>query len=418
MIRQEQKGRSQPLREREYMPLHGIKIVTCEALLALPFGTQLLSDFGADVISVEQAAYREDSDTRWRLRTGRHKRRIAVNLRDSRGQEIVRRLAARADVFAENFRPGVVEKYKLGYEGLSALNPRLIYVSVSGFGHREVLESPLLDLASYGPIGEAIGGVAHSIGAPHEGAQAIALGDIVTTLFATIGTLIALRDRDRTGTGQYVDMSMADSLLALNERSILLHALSRLQGASDRGRAREEPLMTGWGSYDLTARDGRFVIVLIESSHWSKFSDVLDHPEWVVDPRIIDKSTRKAALAEHVVPVVSEWARRKSKFEIARLFQEAGLAAAPVLTPEDILVEPHFAARRMLVDVVDELGAHLKVVGNPVKLSKIEANRKEETARIAAPGEHTVQILQTELGMANDEINALLNVGIVKEGKS
>src|SRR5262249_33780609 len=154
---------------------------------------------------VEHADYRDDPDTRWRLRTGRHKRRIAVNLREPRGQDLVRALASKADAFAENFRPGVMDRYRLGYADLSALNQRLVYLSISGFGHQEVLPTPYKDMASYGPIAEAVSGVTASQG-PRQGAYTIAMGDVITTLFATIGLMVALRGRDRDGRGQYVDL--------------------------------------------------------------------------------------------------------------------------------------------------------------------------------------------------------------------
>lgn len=130
-----------PLRLDGRLPLHGVKVVAAELLVAMPFGTQLFADFGADVIDIEHVSFRDDPDTRWRLRSGRHKRRIAINLRDPRGQEIARSLAASADVFAENYRPGVIEKYGLGYTALSALNPKLVYASMSGFGHQDFLPS-------------------------------------------------------------------------------------------------------------------------------------------------------------------------------------------------------------------------------------------------------------------------------------
>ena len=120
-----------------------MKIIACEQLVAIPFGTQILADLGADVIGIEHATYRADPDTRWRLRTGRNKRRIAINLREIEGQELVRRLAQRADVFAENFRPGILERYGLSYADLSKANPRLVYASMSGYGHRKILESPV-----------------------------------------------------------------------------------------------------------------------------------------------------------------------------------------------------------------------------------------------------------------------------------
>lgn len=401
-----------PLRSQAAQPLHGIKIVSCEAQVALPFGTQILADFGADVIHIEHADYREDSAQRWRLRTGRHKRRIAIDLRNSRGQDIVRQLATRADVFGENFRPGVMDSYKLGYKDLSIVNPKLIYVSVSGFGHEDILASPLRNLACYGPIGEAMGGVADSAGVRAGGNKTMGFGDIVTSIFAMLGVMVALRARDRTGVGQYVDLCLTDCLLATNERAMLMHVLACLQEVAD--GPKEAPMQSGWGIHDVPAKDGRFIVALINFAHWTKFCGVLGHPEWIDDPRLANKGTRKATIEQLVLPAVYKWASGKTKVDCARALQDAELAAAPVLTPEDILKEPHMAARRMLVDVIDEHGESLKVVGNPIKLSRVEANREEAVVHMARPGQHTVEVLKAELAMSTAQIDELLASGVIR----
>ena len=402
------------MREQGALPLHGVRVLACELLVALPFGTQILADLGADVIGIEHYDYRDDTDSRWRLRTGRHKRRISVNLRDPRGQELVRRLAGTIDIFAENYRPGTMDRYGLGYARLSELHPGLVYVSMSGYGHADVLESPLSGNAAYGPIAVAKAGVAHIMGPPPEGTGTLALGDIVSTLFATVGMLAALRDRERTGRGQYVDVSMADSLLTLAERAILIHMLAQPPWSKEPA----EPMPSGWGSFDLQARDGRYVLAIMESAdeaHRSKFCELVGHPEWMADPEIIESSTRRAAVRKKVIPVVNEWAATRSKFEVASLLSESGLAAAPVLTPEETLTEPHFRARKMFEQVIDEYGRETTVVGNPIKLSALEQQRVDVTTRIARPGEHTAQVLAEHLGLSGEQIDELIAEGVVKQ---
>ena len=408
-----------PTRGRSQLPLYGVKAISCEAMVALPFGTQLLADFGADVIVVEHANFRDDVNSRWRLRTGRHKRRVAINLRDPRGQKMVRQLVARADIFAENYRPGVMDKYGLGFKDLGQLNPRLVYVSMSGFGHSDFLASPLSSAASYGPIAEAMGGVAAMLGsATHTGTETLALGDIMSSLFATIGALIALRDRDRTGAGQYVDVSMADSLLALSERSIVIHTLGQLADLEPDG-TRTPPMPSGFGSFDLVARDGRYVLTMLEgarSRQWDEFCRLLGHSEWVDDPGLLNAATARKAFETMVLPVLNEWARTKSKAEVAGIFQAAGVAAAPVLTPAEIVEEPHFAARRMFTNVVDEMGKQVKVVGNPIKLSRIEAEQLQpDGMRIPTPGQDTENVLASELGLSSEEIADLFEAGVIVE---
>jgi formyl-CoA transferase len=399
------------------MPLHGIRVIACEIVVALPFGTQLLSDFGADVIVVEQATYRDDTSSRWRLRTGRHKRRIALNLRDPRGQDMVRRLVADADVFAENYRPGIMDKYGLGFRDLSQVNPRLVYVSMSGFGHTDFLASPLSSAASYGPVAEAMGGVSAMLGAStHTGNEALALGDITSSLFATIGTLIALRDRDRTGLGQYIDISMADSLLALSERSVVMDSLRQIasQGSSD---AAAGQLPSGFGSFDLNACDGRYVIAMLNGSrtgNWVGFCKLLGHPEWIEDTGLTDPASAKKTFERTVLPVLNEWAGIRSKADVADTFQRLGIPAAPVLTPGEIVQDPHFLARRMITDLIDEYGNSVKVAGNPIKLSRVELERPEsEELRIVRPAENTDSVLAGLLGMSSEEIAELVEAGVI-----
>jgi CoA:oxalate CoA-transferase len=414
-----------PRRAQARLPLHGMRVIACELLVALPFGTQLLADFGADVIDVEHYPARSDADSRWRLRTGRHKRRISVNLRTTEGRQIVQQLVAQADVFAENYRPGVIDKYDLGYERLREINPGIVYASMSGFGHQDILPSPLTDLASYGPIGEAMGGVADMLG-PRPGVGSLALGDITSTLFATVGIMVALWDRQRTGQGQYVDIAMADSLLALCERPVLMHLLSKADGLLDSAGSGTvaEPMPSGFGSWNLNTTDGRCTLTMMDSAdsaQWTRFCYAMDHPEWLDDARIWQRETRERAIRDIVRPVVDEWASSRSKFEVARVFREVGLAAAPVLRPHETLREPHFQARRMFTDVIDEDGRRLSVVGNPIKLSRVERALSEspgQPPRIARPGDHTREVLRMDLNMSDQEIDDLAEREVVGISRS
>ncbi|MDF3311472.1 CoA transferase [Rhodococcus sp. T2V] len=396
-------------------PLTGVRVIACEAIMALPFATQMLADFGADVIGIEHIDWRPDSETSaWRLRTGRHKRRIAVNLREESGQEIVRRLIRGADVFASNFRPGVIDRYGLGYEQVRDINPGVVYASLSGFGTRNLLPSPYENVAAFGPIAEATGGVANSMG-HGRGAEALALGDIVSALFAANGIMMALRHRDRTGVGQLVDVAMADSLLALNERAILMHLLAAEQDPTDS----REPAISSYYIYDdVDAGDGRVTIMLSTADHWARFSGLLGHSEWADDPEIADPATRRARVTSIVFPVLQKWARGLGKKEAGRQLQQAGLPAAAVLLPPDILEDPHYAAREMLIPTRDADGVVRPMIGSPIKLSSMvrDPQRSAEIS-IATPGQHTREILSDELHLSEEQIDELLRRNVVRDSR-
>lgn len=399
----------------EPKPLEGIRILAIEQLMALPFCTQLLADFGAQVISVESIGYGSYESSRWRERTGRHKQRIQVKLNDARGQELLRRLASSVDVVAENFRPGVMDKYGLGWADMQKVDPALIYVSISGFGHPDFLASPLWGQAAYGPIGEAMSGAMHAIRGQGGLASGMALGDIVSALFATSGILIALRQRDRTGVGQYLDVSMADSLFALAELPFIKHSLSTVVAPRPDGLPTGRSSFVDYPSGVFAASDGEIQLIMMNDLHWEALCRVLGHEEWIDDAGFNDPGTRPSLIREVVLPIFEEWVRARTKVQAAGVLQEAGIAAAPINGPADIEDHAHFQARRMIETVEIEDGLQVKVAGNPIKLSAIEASRGTErpSVPIARPGEHTRSVLEQDFGLTREEIAEFEEQGVV-----
>ena len=393
------------------LPLRGVRILAVEQLMALPFGTQILADLGAEVVAVESVGFTGDDAVPWRERTGRHKRRIQVRLNDPRGQEILRRLAMCFDVFGENFRPGIMDKYQLGYSHLSALNERLIYVSVSGFGHKDFLESPYSDLACYGNIGEAVGGTLHAVRATGGEHTGVASGDITTSLFSIIGLLAALRHRDQTGKGQYVDIAMADSLFAVAELPFYRHMLEREE--RDRRTPAGTPLSYPYGSF--AAADGEFTVMILGDTHWRNFCKMLGREDWLTDSDMAEPATRKIAVAERVLPALKEWAKLLTRAEVVKRMREAGLAAAPVNGPEEIAGDPHFSARRMIETIIRPNGRPISVTGNPVKMSVIERERPADCGptKIERPGESSREILRQELDLSDADLEALGQEGVI-----
>lgn len=395
-------------------PLEGIRILAIEQLMALPFCTQLLADFGAQVISVESIGYGSYESSRWRERTGRHKQRIQVKLNDPDGQALLRRLAASVDVVAENFRPGVMDKYGLGWSDMQKVNPALVYVSISGFGHPDFLASPLWGQAAYGPIGEAMSGAMHAIRGQGGLASGMALGDIVSALFATSGILVALHHRGRTGAGQYLDVSMADSLFALAELPFMKYSLAKVVPPAATGRPAGRSSFVDYPSGVFAASDGEIQLIIMNDLHWDALCRVLGREEWIEDPQLNDSSARPDLIRTVVLPVFEEWVGARTKTEAAGALQEVGIAAAPINGPADIEGHPHFLARRMIDTVEIENGREVKVAGNPIKLSAVEASRDEgERVRIARPGEDTRSVLIEDFGLTAEEISEYERKGVV-----
>ena len=388
-------------------PLSGVRMLCVEQLMALPFGTQLLADMGADVLCIESLDYAGDEAIPWRERTGRHKRRLSINLKDQRGAELVRRLAADMDVFAENFRPGVMTRYGLDYARLSALNQRLIYVSVSGYGHDDIFQSPFSNMAAYGPIGEAMSGITHAIRAGGgAGSLRLALGDIVSSIYAAMGILAALRHRDLTGQGQRVDISMADALLTIGELPVVAAQLAARGNHSQRGLA-NYPIGT------FPTSDGDIILIVLTEVHWASLCRLLGREDWLTDSRFNDPAQRQAVLESEALPVLRAWTGARTKREAADQARGAGLAAAPVNQPDDVLDDPHFAARDMLTSVITPSGMPLRIVGNPIKLSAVETGESPAPLQLAAPGENTFDVLGETLGLSGAELDGLVADGII-----
>ena len=335
-------------------PLDGVRVLAIEQMQALPYATQLLAHLGAEVVKVEPPRTGEagrfsrpavvDEDGRevgaTYLRNNLSKRSITVRPQAGSGRELVRRLIPHFDVVAENFRSGVMEKFGLDYESVAALDPRAIYVSVSGFGHLE--ETPYDGWPAYAPIAEAMAGLYEpnrKEGQPPPVVVAGALGDISSALFAVIGLLSALRQRDRTGVGQHVDISMFDAMVAVSDMPPFMWSM----GAP--------PWMAAAGKFAIcagfAASDGWFVIGVFREHQFERFAELIGHPEWVGDPRFATREGWAQQIEPTIRPALEAWAADKTRLEACRLHGEAGIPAGPNNRPEDLAADrtPSAAAR-------------------------------------------------------------------------
>jgi crotonobetainyl-CoA:carnitine CoA-transferase CaiB-like acyl-CoA transferase len=399
-------------------PLTGVRVLALEQMQALPYATQLLAHLGADVVKVEppgrgesgrlSSPALEDRDGRrvgaTYLRNNLSKRSVAIDLKHRAGRELVLRLAPRFDVVAENMRPGVAERLGLDYAALAEVAPRLVYLSISGFGNTNA--SPYRAWPAYAPVAEAMGGLYEPNrrgDGPPPVVVAGALGDIGTALFGVIGVLAALRHREATGLGQYVDLAMYDAMLAISDMPPFLWSM----GAPASWAAA--------GAIGLCAafraRDGHFVVAVFREHHFERFARTVGHPEWCGDERFATREGWARHTESVIRPAVEAWARHKTKLEASRELAEQGIAAGPSHTAPDLRADPHVAAQGMLLEVPrPDGGDPLLVVGNPIKLSRVAEG---PVRRFPSLGEHTDEVLRESLGLDAAALAALRAEGVI-----
>ncbi|HEY5154009.1 MAG TPA: CaiB/BaiF CoA-transferase family protein [Acidimicrobiales bacterium] len=403
-------------------PLDGVRILAAEQMQALPYATQLLARLGAEVVKVEHPVHGESgrgaqpamSDPDGRsvgatfLRNNLNKRSVGLDLKAPEGQALFRSLIPHFDVVAENFKPGTMARMGLGYEDLAAEFPEMIYVSISGFGNSGTGDgdgSPYDSWPAYAPIVEAMSGIyefKREPGRPPVVAPVGALGDIGTALFGVIGILAALRHRDRTGAGQYVDVAMFDAMVAMTDLVTNFWSMGvRPDGA---GLAL---IMDGF-----EASDGWFIVQVGREHQFAKLAEVVGHPEWVDDPRLATRAGWRAEMETVLRPAIEGWAASRTRLEACGLLSAAGIAAGPCYDAPEVIGDAHVAARHMLVEMprTDGVAEPVLVPGNPVKLSKMAEGPDE---RVPWLGEHTDAVLRTELDLSDAELARLRAAGVI-----
>jgi crotonobetainyl-CoA:carnitine CoA-transferase CaiB-like acyl-CoA transferase len=396
-------------------PLDGIRVLAVEQMQALPYATQVLGRLGADVVKIEPPAGESGRasqpamlDPQGRsvgatfLRNNLGKRSVAIDLKSDAGRELFFRLVPRFDVVAENFKAGTMERLGLGYDAVKAVHPRVVYVSVSGFGSNG---SPYGSWPAYASIVEAMSGIYEYTRRPGEPPRANpvgALGDISSALFATVGILAALRHRDLTGEGQYVDVAMLDATVAMTDIVTNFASLG----------LPSQPYPAPYILDTFRASDGWFVIQLVREHQFERLAETVGHHEWLDDPRLAERAGWGEHLEDVIRPGIEEWAAGLTKLAAAEALMAAGVAAGPCLESHEVMRDPHLAARNMLVSLTRTDGVEQPVLvpGNPVKLSKVP---DEPDERVPWIGEHTVEVLQSDLGLDDEQVAALAEAGII-----
>jgi formyl-CoA transferase len=391
-------------------PLSGLKVVEMGTLIAGPYCARLLAEFGAEVVKVETPGEGDplrkwrklhEGNSLWWYAQARNKKSVAINLKDAEGQAIVRRMAEGADIVVENFRPGTLEKWNLGYDRLRAANPGLVMVRLSGFGQT----GPYRDQPGFGAIGESMGGMRYITGYPDRAPVrvGISIGDSLAAMFGVIGALAALRHRDKSGRGQVVDVALYEAVFAMMESMLPEYAYD--------GSVRERtgaalPGIVPSNTYRCS--DGRYVVIGANAD--SIFKRMMRHigrPDLADDPTLASNDGRVKRTGE-LDRIIGEWAAGVTLDEALALLARAEVPSGRIYSIADIAADPHFAARGMFEKHL--LGDREVVLPGIVpRLSETPGRTRWIGPKL---GEHTDEVL-AGLGLAPGEIEALRGRGVV-----
>lgn len=388
--------------------LHGLRLIEMGQLIAGPFCGQLMADHGADVIKIEPPqvgdAMRQWGRNKpvWWPVIGRNKKSITLNLREKRGQELARKLIDTADFLLENFRPGTIEKWGMGYDSLSQTNPGLIMIRVSGFGQT----GPYAGRAGYGSIGEAMGGMRNLAGDPSTPPSRIGLsiGDSLAATYACLGALMALHHRHVTGRGQVVDSAIYEAVLAMMESTIPEY--------TEAGFVRERtgsilPKVAPSNVYPT--KDGDILIGANQDSVWRRLAAAMGRPELGEDPRFSSHIAR-GEHQEELDALIMAWTQGFASVELLDLLGEHGVPAGKIFKAPDMLEDPHYKAREAVVKVEHPAFKNIYMQNVFPKLSDTPGEVDWPGPELGA---HNEEIYCGALGLSKADLQTLSRDGII-----
>jgi CoA:oxalate CoA-transferase len=400
-------------------PLDGIRVLAFEIQVAGPYCTMMLADQGADVIKVERP---EGGDTArggaprikndkgetqsgYFLRFNRNKRSVTLNLKTDEGRRLFGELAEKSDVLVENFRPGLLDEMGIGYKALSDRNPRLIYACISGFGSMEGYLGPYSKRPAYDIVAQAMGGLLNTCGQAGGPPTwlGVALGDIVSGMNAAYAITLALYQRAQTGRGQYIDISMYDTIIGLAERSVTAYSLTNQ--VLERGR---EPFMAPWGPFEC--QDGWIGVIVATEGDWAKFCQAIERPDLVGHDGATSGPERAANMSGWLGDIINDWFRSQTKAGATTRLLAVGLPIGPVQTAKEIFDDPQVEARRLMIDVVDPILGPVKLVGPVAKMS---SGPEPLTAPAPLLGQHNSEVLTEVLGYTGEQVDQLKADGVL-----
>ena len=392
-------------------PLEGLCVIDLTRVLAGPFCTMVLADMGADVIKVENPRGGDDSRAFGPYKNGlsayfmglnRSKRSITLNLKEERGKEMLKELAAKADILVENYKPGTMRKLGLDYDVLKEINPKLIYAASSGFGQT----GPYSGKAAYDLIVQGLSGFMSITGfdSEHPVKSGSSIADIFAGLFTAIGILSALEHRRKTGEGQMVDVAMLDCMVAILENAIASYDCT---GKSPEPIGNRHRSIAPFAAFPTS--DGQVNICAGNDDLWRRFCDAAGLTEFASDERF-DTNQKRVENYSELEPIIAEQTKQKSTAEWTALLDAVHVPSGAILNVEQVLEDPQVKARKMIVELMHPEAGRLLVPGTPVKFSKTPAGISGPAPSL---GEHNAKIYGELLGIAASELEQLKKDGVI-----
>ena len=384
--------------------LKGLKVLDFTRVYSGPYCTMLLADMGAEVIKVEAMGKGDDTRSFAPIKDGasgyytylnRNKRSVTLNLKSEAGKKAALELAAWADVIVENFSAGTIGKLGLGYEDVKKVNPEIIFASLSGFGQY----GPYKDKLAYDAIAQAMGGLTALSGQPEKPTKVTpALSDAITGIHMAFAVMTAAYHKLRTGKGQLVDVAMMDTVFSVLEGSVVIRTLLG-----------ENPQRLGNASqiavpYDVyKAKDGDIAIGCPNDSLFAKLAKVMEREDLLTDERY-STNMKRVENRNDLDAIITAWCQERNKLDIEAMLNVARIPSAPIKTMDELIDDPHIAARGMLIEQEDPILGKVKYPGNPIKLSETPAVFARSAPQL---GEHNAEVLAEVLGYSADVIAAM-----------
>ncbi|OLU31157.1 CoA transferase [Pseudomonas sp. PA15(2017)] len=403
--------------------LSHLRVLDLSRVLAGPWCGQNLADLGAEVIKVERPKVGDDtrhwgppylrdgegrdtSEAAYFLAANRNKQSLTLDFTQAEGQRLVRELAARSDILIENFKVGGLAAYGLDYASLKAINPRLIYCSITGFGQ----SGPYAKRAGYDFMIQGLGGLMSLTGQPYGGEGGgpvkvgVALTDILTGLYATVAVLAALAHRDKTGEGQHIDMALLDVQVACLANQAMNYLTT---GVSPKRLGNAHPNIVPYQAFPTA--DGDLILTVGNDSQFRKFCEVAGHPEWGADPRFASNGQRVAHRAE-LIPLIRQATVFRTTAQWVGLLEAAGVPCGPVNDLQQVFADPQVIARGLRLDLPHPLAGNAPQVASPLRLSASPVEYRQAPPLL---GEHTERVLGEVLGLDTAQIQALRAQGVI-----
>ncbi|MBA1279888.1 MULTISPECIES: CaiB/BaiF CoA transferase family protein [Pseudomonadaceae] len=403
--------------------LANLRVLDLSRVLAGPWCGQILGDLGAEVIKVERPGTGDDtrhwgppylrdqqgentSEAAYYLSANRNKESLTLDFTQSEGQRIIRELVAGCDVLLENFKVGGLAAYGLDYESLKAINPRLIYCSITGFGS----DGPYAQRAGYDFMIQGLGGLMSLTGRSdaEEGAGpvkvGVALTDILTGLYATVGVLAALNRREQSGVGQHVELALLDVQVACLANQAMNYLTT---GVAPKRMGNAHPNIVPY--QDFPTADGDIILTIGNDGQFRKFADVAGCPEWADDPRFASNKARVANRAA-LIPMIRQVTVFRTTAEWVAELERAGVPCGPINDVAQVFADPHVQARGLRVEIPHPLAGSVPQVASPIRLSESPVDYRKAPPLL---GEHSEALLQRLLGLAPEQVASLRRDGVI-----